>query len=178
MDYPYAAINLPTISTASPESVGYDLFPWQQVSSWPSTAWTLANRAIFVPFTLNAPFLVQKLWWANGASVAGNMDCGIYSNDGTKLVSTGSTAQSGTSVVQSVSLGTPLLLMPGVPMYFALAASSTSATVVQNASTTPFFKLMAVAQQASALPLPASATFATVAANSIPLCGITSRTLI
>lgn len=143
-----------------------------------SAVWPAANRAIFVPFALAGQYPVVKVWWANGAAVAGNVDCGVYSVDGTLLLSAGSTAQAGTSIVQSVTLGTPVLLEAG-SYYMALAASSASAQFLRQPNATiAGMQLCGMAQQASALPLPATFTLATVASQYVPFFGIASALVI
>ena len=63
-----------------------------------------ANLVVYVPFWLPGSVTFTKLWWSNGAAVAGNYDVGIYALDGTLLVSSGSTAAAGTSAVQTVDI--------------------------------------------------------------------------
>jgi hypothetical protein len=58
----------------------------------------------------------------NGATASGNMDVGIYDYAGTRLVSSGSTAQSGTSAFQDFDI-TDTLLGPGI---FYLAPPTTT----------------------------------------------------
>lgn len=142
-------------------------------SSLTAVAWGTANMARFVPFHLDAPYLVNRVWWANGATVAGNVDCGIYSESGRLLASIGSTVMAGATTIQSAALGTPLLLMPG-RYYMALASSSTTATFQSlNLPATYAGKVMGVAQQSAALPLPATFTLATLASPAIAvICGI------
>ncbi len=95
-----------------------------------STAFPAANRVILVPFTLTNVTTFASLAVANGATVSGNFDIGIYDTGGgtatlNRLVSTGSTAQSGTSVPQSVAAS--FTLGPGT--YFAaLCCDKTTAT--------------------------------------------------
>lgn len=174
MDYPSSYYHKPVISSYAFESLGRSA---AQVVTVASATWPAANRALFLPFTITAPYLVQRVWWANGATVNGNVDCGIYSSDGTKLASVGSTAQVGTSVVQSVALAAPLLLLPG-SYYMALVLSSATATVIRTSAAVAACQMMGMAQQATALPLPATATFATIASAALPLFGITSSTVI
>jgi hypothetical protein len=64
---------------------------------------------VFIPFTVPEPCTVYKMGWGNGAAVAGNLDAGIYKPDGTRLVSTGSTAQSGTTTLQVVDVADTFL---------------------------------------------------------------------
>lgn len=174
MDFPGGRPMRPVLSSYSIEASGLG----KQASSTTSpasSAWPAANRAIYVPFVLPAAYQVTKLWWANGATAAGNVDCGIYSVGGTKLASTGSTAQAGTSVVQSVSVS--ILLQPG-SYYMALALSSISATILRNVPSSGPLAAMGVAQQATAFPLPATATFAAASTAYFPMFGITSASVI
>lgn len=136
-----------------------------------SAVWPLANLAIFMPFELETPFLVSKLWWANGATVAGNVDCGVYTRDGTKLVSTGSTAQATSNAVQSVAV-TSILLLPD-SYYFALSASNVGGAFYQpTTSVSAQLASMGIAEQAAAVPLPATFTLATTTRTRFPICGM------
>lgn len=127
-----------------------------------SAAWPAANRAIFYPFLLHVPTVLTKLWCLNGNTVSGNLDIGIYDVAGTKLVSTGSTAQSGTSALQTVTI-TALPLAPGT-YYMAMAMDNTTGTLYRI--TTPTVNLaigLGWFQQATAFPLPATFTPASLA---------------
>lgn len=141
-----------------------------------SATWPTANLAIFIPFTLSAPYTVTQMFLWNGATATGNFDLGIYDHVGTKLVSAGSTAQSGTSVIQVVNV-TDTQLGPGL-FYMALAMDGTSGTVARTApARTAFCKILGMAQMASAFPLPTTATYATVANSFIPFFGFTDRSV-
>lgn len=176
MDFPSVVGQKPTISVLSAEAVGA-LYRLLGGATPASSAWPSANRAIFIPFSLAAPFQMKKVWWANGATANANIDCGVYSAGGTLLGSIGSTAQAGTSVVQSATLS--LSLTPGA-YYMALVLSATTGTILRTSGLTAAAGLPAagIAQQASALPLPATATFATAASSYVPLFGITSQSVI
>lgn len=176
MDWPTFAPQKPVVSIISGESVG---LPTSVLGgATPASAvWPSANLAIFVPFALRVPYLVKTLWWANGAAVAGNVDCGIYTDGGALLTSAGSTAQAGTNVIQSVALATPVLLEP-MSGYIALSASSTSAAFFRYATNARQGPLMGFAQQASAVPLPASFTLASYSNAYVPLFGFARATVI
>lgn len=83
-----------------------------------------ANVGVFVPFTIPEPVLFTKLFWGNGTAVTGNLDVGLFGEDGTLLVAAGTTAQAGTSTLQVVDV-TDTLLARG-RYYFGLT-SDTSA---------------------------------------------------
>ena len=135
-------------------------------------AWPAANQAIYMPFTLPWPYLVERAFWWNGSAL-GNMDVGIYSSDGTQLWAATSTAQSGASVLQYVTLGTEMLLRPG-EYYLALANNGTTNRITGNAlASATLGRLLGLYQQTSAFALPATATFAQWASACWPVCGIT-----
>ena len=103
------------------------------------------------------------------------MDLGIYTADGSRIYSTGSTAQSGASAAQFVSPTKVILLSPG-RYYLALACDSVTANRGGQAATTTTAvagRLAGILQQASALPLPATATFAAMSSAFTPYFGIT-----
>lgn len=137
-----------------------------------SAAWPANNQAIYMPFRLAYPFPVRRAFWINGSAL-GNMDVGLYSTDGIQLWAAGSTAQSGASTLQYVTVTPELLLRPG-DYYIALANDGTTnrcfgSTVVSAT----FGRLIGLYQQASAFALPTSATLAQWNSAVWPLCGIT-----
>jgi hypothetical protein len=124
-----------------------------------SGTWGVANRAWYHPVILTHPIVVTKLWWQNGTTIAGNLDCGIYDEQGHRLLSTGSTAQAGTTAIQSVDV--PDTAISAGLVYLALAGDSgTSSIWVMGNNTTASGIAYSVYLQLSAFPLPAIATFA------------------
>lgn len=126
-----------------------------------SNAWSTANAAMYIPLFLPWPYFVTKMGWFNSNIGPINVDIGIYTASGIRIFSSGSTAQSGSSgQLQTVSVNRKL----GPGLYFgAFAASSTTSTrlYLQNAGASTL-RLAGCYQQGSALPLPATATFAVV----------------
>lgn len=142
-----------------------------------SAVWPAANRAIYIPFELDRAMLVTQMYCQNGATTAGNVDVGIYAGDGTRRVSSGSTAQSGTNAVQTFDI-TDTWLGPGV-YYMALASDSGSATFFRLAHGAPNDWLVwGGLQQAAAFPLPATATFAVNTTIYLPAFGLTGQAVI
>lgn len=139
-----------------------------------------ANLARGYPFWLPEPVVVQKLWCYNGATLGGNVDVGIYSEDGRLLVSAGSTAQAGASVLQEFDV-TDTIIGRG-RFYLALATSSTTATFfcvgASNATNLQLLKAAGCWQAASAMALPSTVTYAALAAALLPVCGFATRTLV
>src|SRR5437764_8221388 len=103
------------LTTASPASIANNTTFTTPVSS----LYPVSNMAFFMPVRVTRPYLFTTIFWFNGSVVSGNIDAGLYDIAGTKIVSTGSTAQSGTSVIQSVSIASTEI-GPGL-FYFALA---------------------------------------------------------
>ena len=142
------------------------------MSTLVSTAWPAANQALYFPFALPWPYVVRRAFWCNGSAL-GNMDIGIYSSDGRQLWAATSTAQSGASVLQYVSVSPELLLRPG-DYFLALANNGTTNRVTATAIvSTTLGRLLGLYQQTTAFALPASATFAQWNSAVWPVCGIT-----
>lgn len=142
-----------------------------------STTWPAANRAIYMPLYVDRPGIVTKLWIWNGATSSGNVDIGLYNASFTKLTSSGSTAQGTINVIQEFDI-TDYALVPGV-YFLGLAMSSGTATVfAATPNVTTYLGTYGITQEASALPLPATATPAQVTNAVMPYAGIAFRTLV
>lgn len=125
-----------------------------------AAAWGTANTAVYVPIVIGVATTVHQLAWINGATVAGNVDVGIYARAGNRLVSSGSTAQSGVSVPQVVDIANTALAP--AQYFLAMVADDATATYVRGggSSSSPLCRASGMAMQASAFPLPATANFA------------------
>jgi hypothetical protein len=91
-----------------------------------ATAWPANNRAIYTPFDLPIPFTIARFMIANGTS-SGNRDIGIYDSNFSRLLSTGSTASSGTNAVQYIGVADQVFAAGRY--YLGLVCSTTVATV-------------------------------------------------
>lgn len=151
-----------------------------------STASNIGSGAIgntFVhlyPFRIATPFPVTRFWWVNGGTVNGNVDMGIYTEDGqTLLVSTGSTAQSGTNVIQTVTVS--YTLPPG-RYYMAFATSSATATFARQSNSVASTRAAGFRQHTTTaganVPLPTTLTFAAHNSAVNPYVGCTRLGLI
>lgn len=141
-----------------------------------STAWPSTNLAVAVPFSLSSPYFVQSVWWINGSTSNGNVDCGVYTSDGTLVFDCGAIAQTGNSLVQAASVS-PTVLEPN-QYYWALSMSGATATYGGIGSLAAAPQLTGIAQMAGAEPLPASFVFASATSFGsirLPLFGISSR---
>ncbi len=167
-----------TIHPWTLESLGHDLqgIGGTLYTALASSNWPSANLAIFVPFSLSEEILVTHLWTANGAAASGNLDVGIYTLGGRRLCSAGSTAMSGTSTIQLFDI-TDYLLGPG-EFYLGMSCSNTTAQFLRGVTgSANRGKLLGLAEQASALALPAAATLATYTQNYVPLFGLAMRAI-
>ena len=133
-------------------------------------AWPSANLAIFVPWRVVAPTWARRVWYASG-NATGNVDVGIYRDDGSLVVSSGATAQGSGNVVNFINI-TDTRIPPGD--YF-LGISFASATAQPFRNTTALFsRVQGVCQMAAAHPLPATATFAAAGQDYIPFFGVST----
>lgn len=165
--------NLGVICSVSLGSLGSDFISITgfSLASEGSAVYPSANLALYVPFYMQVPGVVTQMFTANGSTAGNNVDVGIYSADGTRLVSSGSTAQSGTSVEQIYNI-TDTLLGPGV-FYMAVAMDGTTGTLRRvTPGAAPIMTMLGMAQQATAFALPAVATMATCTTNYLPLFGL------
>lgn len=94
-----------------------------------------ANYAVFQVVIVPSACVARRVWWANGAVVAGNVSVAIYASTGTlipgaKLVECASTAQSGTAEIQFAGI-TDTTLPPGL-YFIALVCSDASATIFRS----------------------------------------------
>jgi hypothetical protein len=173
--------NLPfsrkVITPWSMESITPKMSTSTSISSGaPATlAYPAANLAIYVPFYLTVPIIFKTAGWHNGSVVSGNIDVAIYGAKGTRIVSTGSTAQSGTTTSQQVTLASPIQL--GAGLYFlAIAVDNTTTQLfAMGFGGLGFCQGSGMFQQASAFPLPATATFAIPTQDYLPKFGFSTE---
>jgi hypothetical protein len=161
-------------SVASKFLIGGD----DSISDASDIAYPSANLAIYIPFFLQTPMVIDRIFWGNGATLSGNVDAGVYDAARKKIVSTGSTAQASTTDAQSVNI-TNVTLGTGL-FFLAIAMDNTAGTLmaVQMGAGLHFYKTLGIYQQASAFPLPDTATFSLPTFNYLPIVGITPRSSI
>lgn len=179
MSHPALSIMLhkPMISTVSGESMGIAMKAHVGSGTFASAVWPTSNRAYYYPFRIDHPITVLKLWMANGAAAAGNLDIGIYSEDGTRIVSSGSTAQAGTNTLQEIDIA-DTVIGPGA-FYLAAAMDGTTGTAFRfSGGSSTRSLLLGYYSQVTAFPLPANATFASQASQWIPLFGLAAKTIV
>ncbi len=146
------------------------------IAAGASSTWPVANTAIYIPFYTPVEITVVKIAWFNGATASGNLDVGIYDAVGSRLVSSGSTAQSGTSTDQAADIADTTL--PQGRYYMAMSMNGTTATINRVQPTIMGAQAMGIRGQTSAFALPSPATFGAPANNFLPLMWLTTRTVI
>jgi hypothetical protein len=171
----YQEYNRIVIGTASPESCPEVAGCAAAVSA----VWPAANTAIYIPFVVHQEMIAVKMGISNGATVSGNVDIGIYDDQQNRLVSKGSTAQSGVSAIQSFDI-TDTTLLPGI-YFMALNMDNVTGTVIRwtmgVAGVSGGFGIYN--QTVGAVTLPATAAFAAPTLNGfIPSLFVTARTVI
>lgn len=169
--WPYSYLPpLSTIHSASIESTG--LTSGLNVGSgYISAVYSTANRIFFVPFHIEVPIIVTKLFWCNGTAVSGNCDIGIYSADMTRIVSAGSTAQATISVLQEVDI-TDTAIGPG-DFYLAFACDNITATILRGSPTATAMRRMGCLQNdAGTVVLPATGSPISPTVSYLPLIGL------
>jgi hypothetical protein len=167
------------ISSQSLESIGgYVCGIGGTIPGSAGSAWFAASAAVFIPFRVYEPITVTRGFVYNGSVVSGNVDVGIYLPNGARIVSTGSTAQAGTSALQTLDI-TDTSLAPGL-YYMALALDNTTGTVARFiVSQAARLTAAGVYTMTSAFALPATVTFATAATiTTIPYYGFTTRSFV
>jgi hypothetical protein len=143
-------------------------------STFASTAWYANNQAIYIPFALPWSYTINRVFCANGATASGNVAIGIYTLARVQLYGSASTAQSGTSNLQYISLGSPITLAAG-NYYFGIELSSTVGTIIMTTGITPTLGRMAGLYQEAVgtMPLPTTPTLAAWNSTGYPICGFT-----
>lgn len=158
-------IQKPSISTLSPEALGYKFIAASSAAVFPA-----ANDALFVPVVLQRPVLVGRMFSANGNVASGNLDLGIYTLAGRRIVSKGSTAQAGITTLQFLDINETYL---GPGWYYMAVAMDNGVGTLRR------FNISIIRQQhfgvmkaVSAFPLPLSVTLITPTATYIPHIGM------
>ena len=146
-----------TISHASPAVGAYGLL--STVSALSSVAWPTASLAILVPFSVPVAGTVYSAIWTNGAAVSGNVDAGVYNEDGTLLASVGGVAQAGINVNQQAAFTAPTAI-PSGSYFFALVLDNITGTIDRYSPGVNVLIAEGVRQAAAAYPLPASVALA------------------
>ena len=135
------------------------------------TNWPTANLAIAMPFSIPYAVTIRSAFWQNGGTLSGNVDCGVYNEDGTKVITTGSVVQAGATTTQNASLSATTLAAGSY--YLVLCLDNVTGTFYRLApGGTQYLQGAGCQQATAAVPMGASLTFANVANNLFPHCGV------
>lgn len=162
------------ISPYSPEALGLGVRAMSG-SGAPSAAYPVANLSISYPIRVGEVTTFIQGWVANGATASGNWDVGIYDDDGTRLGSTGSVAQSGTSALQAANLTSAVTVTPG-KYRVVLAASATTLTFNEITTIAAVASALGIEQMATNFPLGTTFTPAAFAQTLFPVFGLSRKT--
>lgn len=160
------------ISTAGFQSLGVPLAAMRATVA--NVAWPSANVLIAVPFTVPEPVTLTKLWWLNNALPAGNLDIGIFLEDGTRVVSSGSTAMAGAQTCQVVDITDTTIARGRYYVGLVCDTVSTNTFAVYNPAAGICQALGVVRDTAAAPPLSTSANPAAFVVTThayIPIMG-------
>lgn len=162
----------PVVGTQSWHCIGTALAADAKTAA-ASATWPTANLAIFVPVMVTETITVTKLWIYNGATASGNVNMALYDSDFIQVANSeiGSTAQSGTNVLQEFDI-TDVELGPGL-YYIAAVLDNTTGTVFRHTGS-DFARSVGLFSEASAFNLPGTATPAD-ASTVIPIIGMATR---
>ncbi len=154
------------VMVGSPESLGIIL--GAMAIDHGAQGWATANLARYVPMTLARPMNLRKFFWAMNTTA--NVDVGIYTSTGTRIVSSGTTVGSGAATYQEFDV-TDTILAPG--RYYLAGAMDNGAGQAGGFSlSTQVCRALGVYQEAAAFPLPATATFAVPTSAIIHSVGV------
>jgi hypothetical protein len=140
-------------------------------TSLAAATWPTSNRAYYIPLSLPWPYPVKRVWWINGSNTTGNVDLGVYrAQDGLKLASIGSTARSGTTAVQYVSVD--WAFAPG-EYYLAMGCNNNGGSFIRTSGMSANNLRMFGQMHEDTFPLPSSMTPALETNAYTPLFGLT-----
>lgn len=162
------------VSTRSAQSIGSELAIIG--SAFAEATFPASNRAIAIPFTNTESITVVKMWALNGGVVSGNIDIGIYDEDFAKVVTIGSTAQAGVSIIQEFNIADTVLAAGRY--YMVVAMDNTTGELARYSTGVENQKSLGLFQMASAFALPTTLTPADVASAYVPVIGFSLRTLV
>lgn len=144
------------ISAGSLDSIGLGLINLNR-TSFVSAAWPTANLAIYIPFVLRRDSTLYQVGWMNGATtVTGTREVGVYTAAGSKVISGAATGATAT-VVQRVDVADTTL---AAGQYWLAITNTDTTNWYGIAPTAPECAALGILTQATANPLPATATMA------------------
>lgn len=173
-DWPngYLAQNSSTYCSVSQAS-GLAYGQYMSGTGGTSAVWPAANRAIYVPFIVNKQVTAFQIAFQVGTQ-SGNLDVGIYNEQGVRLVSSGSTAVAAPGL-QAVNI-TDTTLTPALYFMAMCVDNVTAAFMRFSGISAIWLQAFGVQQQAvGVVTLPDPATFANPASAYVPQMIVTTN---
>lgn len=144
-----------------------------------SSSWGTANLARYVPFVISEQVTAKGFAFRNGGTVNGTVHVGIY-NIAKSLLVSNSAAHTGTNAMQTIDI-TDTVLVPGF-YWMAMAITGTTGVVFRVPIMNELARSLGFQQQASAVPLPSTATFSnptsTLNPAHVPALTITTQSTV
>lgn len=133
-----------------------------------TNTWPAANDAIFVPFELDQQQTLNKIH-LRVITQAGNLDVGIYpSTGGAKIITQGATAVAAAGL-QTIDISNTVLAKGRYLFAMSCDTSTVAFQMVEHTGVNPAgLDQLGFTKQATAYPLPASATLAAPTAGRAP----------
>lgn len=131
-----------------------------------------ANLALYVPFVLEAPFLVTETWVESGSLTTSNeTEIGVYTTDGTRLFTTATTVATGSDTVNSSGM-TDYLLEAG--SYFLAFGCAGTRNFLATTLALGIYQSGGCLEETglTGANLPSTATFAIYTRAFLPLFGL------
>ncbi len=144
----------PIISSVGAFGIGAFVAAWQ--TGGPSGfIGTVANEIRFYPITIPEMCVVQKFIIGIGITSTGNIDCGLYDEAFTRVVSTGSTACGAANATQTIDCTDTVV---GRGAYYLAHASSGAPSWSGSGVSVQYMQIPGGFQQMGTFPLPATST--------------------
>lgn len=122
-----------------------------------STPWPTANRALFLPFSLDTPGVIPSLAIANGSTIAGHVDAGVYNNELQRLASARGVKQFGNNSTQQLSF-TQIDLTTGAYWLALVFDNAASTLLAMTGLASAAAEQIGLFEVPNAYPLPATVT--------------------
>lgn len=149
-----------------PASPYEEIAALQPVAMTSGTIIATNNKAAYIPFTFPVDVVLYALYFRS-TSATGNYDLGLYTGSFSRITSKGSTAMA--DARQTLTLP-EVRVRCGEVVYAAIAVSNSAATVLRLPLTVVDVPIsVAIAEQAAALPLPATMTPVVTVAAVVPI---------
>lgn len=138
------------------------------------------NVALFFPVLLAGGHTYNSAFWLNGATVAGNVDVGIYTISGataTRVVASTAEAQAGISDIQIPTAFAATSIGPGL-YYLAISCTVNTATFWRASIGGSVLRRAGCFRATASSPLPATATVASASDSYVPIFGFSESATI